>query len=61
MTEKEKTMEDNEMEHEEIRSLFTLGLMVVLVSYRIGFPQAKFELLGSSFSLTPIIDSTLVF
>jgi len=57
MTGKEKLAD---WQREEVRGLFTLGLMAILITLRVTQTEITINLFGHSYIITEIIDITLV-
>lgn len=50
---------EEEWRREELRGLFTLGLMAILVTLRIGQHEIVFPIMGQNYIFTGVIDFTL--
>lgn len=51
--------EAKEWRREELRGLFTLGLMAILITLRIGQRELVFTIMGQSYIFTQFVDITL--
>lgn len=52
--------EENRWRKEELRGIFTLGLMAILVALRISQPEITLQIAGQDIIVTEVIDFTLV-
>ncbi len=50
---------EEEWRREELRGLFTLGLMAILITLRIGQHEIVFPIMGQNYIFTGVIDFTL--
>lgn len=52
--------EDKQWKREELRGIFTLGLMAVLIAFRISHSEVTSQIFGRTVIFTEIIDFTLL-
>lgn len=52
--------ENKRMRREEIRGIFTLGLMAILITLRVSQHEITLEIMGQVYIFTEIIDVTLI-